>query len=307
MATSAATDTPRSGRPTWTGWPPRGCRFTQYYAWCYCTPSRAALLTGRLPVRSGLNRVLGPKSTGGIPDGETTLAQALKATRLCDDVHRQVAPRTSFPGFLPTRHGFDHYFGIPYSNDMDRAKEGEPPIPLMRDEAIVEQPAVQETLTQAIHRGGPQVHPRPGRRGQAGPAVLPLSALHLPPRPAPRQRRVPGEEPARALRRRRRGARRQRGTDPQGPSRREAGRLDPGGLHQRQRALAGAEAQRRVRRAVPGGEGHELGRGRARAVPGLVARHDRARPRGPGPGQRARPVRHLRRAGRRSAPHRSTL
>ena len=37
-----------------------GVKFTQYYAWCYCTPSRAALLLGRLPVRSGLNRVLGP-------------------------------------------------------------------------------------------------------------------------------------------------------------------------------------------------------------------------------------------------------
>src|SRR5213082_3625081 len=42
-----------------------GMRFTQYYAWCNCSPSRAALLTGRLPVRTGMNRVLGPKSTGG--------------------------------------------------------------------------------------------------------------------------------------------------------------------------------------------------------------------------------------------------
>ncbi len=58
-----------------------GLRFTQFYAWCYCTPSRAALLTGRLPVRSGLNRVLGPRSTGGIPDSEVTLASALKAQR----------------------------------------------------------------------------------------------------------------------------------------------------------------------------------------------------------------------------------
>src|SRR5438105_6204856 len=56
-----------------------GMRFTQFYAAAsICTPSRAALLTGRLPIRSGLNRVLNPKSTGGIPDGETTLAQALK-------------------------------------------------------------------------------------------------------------------------------------------------------------------------------------------------------------------------------------
>jgi arylsulfatase A len=51
------------------------------------------------------------------------------------------------PAYLPTRHGFDHYFGIPYSNDMDVKKSGHPPVPLLRDEAAVEQPAVQETLT----------------------------------------------------------------------------------------------------------------------------------------------------------------
>ena len=123
-----------------------GLRFTQYYAWCYCTPSRAALLTGRLPVRSGLNRVLGPSSTGGISHGEITLGQALKsrgyATMCIGKWHLG-----HHAEFLPTRHGFDQYFGIPYSNDMDRPKQNEPPIPLMRDEATVEQPAVQETLT----------------------------------------------------------------------------------------------------------------------------------------------------------------
>jgi arylsulfatase A-like enzyme len=123
-----------------------GVKFTQYYAWCYCTPSRAALLLGRLPARSGLNRVLGPKSMGGIPDGEITLAQALKArgyATLCiGKWHLGHHPR-----FLPTRHGFDHYLGVPYSNDMDRADQDEPPIPLMRDETVIERPAVQETLT----------------------------------------------------------------------------------------------------------------------------------------------------------------
>src|SRR4051812_33474050 len=55
-----------------------GMKFTQYYGAPVCTPSRAALLTGRLPIRSGLNRVLFPTSTGGIPDDEVTLAEALK-------------------------------------------------------------------------------------------------------------------------------------------------------------------------------------------------------------------------------------
>jgi arylsulfatase A len=123
-----------------------GLKFTQYYGMPVCTPSRAALLTGRLPIRSGLNRVLFPASTGGIPDDELTLAQALKArgyaTMCIGKWHLG-----HLPPYLPTRHGFDHYFGIPYSNDMDVQKSNHPPIPLMRDESIVEQPADQDTLT----------------------------------------------------------------------------------------------------------------------------------------------------------------
>ncbi len=123
-----------------------GMKLTQFYGWAYCSPSRAALLTGRLPIRTGLNRVLFPKSTGGIQDREITLAEALKErgyrTMCIGKWHLGHLPR-----YLPTRHGFDHYFGIPYSNDMDRVKEKEPPIPLMRDETIIEQPAVQDTLT----------------------------------------------------------------------------------------------------------------------------------------------------------------
>jgi arylsulfatase A-like enzyme len=52
-----------------------------------------------------------------------------------------------WPSHLPTRHGFDRWFGLPYSNDMDQPDRGFPPTPLMRDEAIVEQPADQDTLT----------------------------------------------------------------------------------------------------------------------------------------------------------------
>lgn len=123
-----------------------GAKLTQFYAWCYCSPSRAALLTGRLPIRMGMNRVLGPKSTGGIPEAELTIAEALRdrgyATLCVGKWHLGHLAQ-----YLPTRHGFDHYFGIPYSNDMDRANLGEPPIPLMHDEVVIEQPAVQETLT----------------------------------------------------------------------------------------------------------------------------------------------------------------
>ena len=124
----------------------QGIKLSQFYVAHLCTPSRAALLTGRLPIRSGLNVVLFPNSKGGISDSEITLAQALKArgyaTWCIGKWHLG-----HLPAYLPTRHGFDHYFGIPYSNDMDVKKSGYPPIPLLRDEATVEQPAVQDTLT----------------------------------------------------------------------------------------------------------------------------------------------------------------
>jgi len=119
-----------------------GMRFTQFYsAACVCTPSRAALMTGRLPIRSGLSgvrRVLFPKSTGGIPASEITMAEALKprgyASACIGKWHLGHLPQ-----YLPTRNGFDYYFGIPYSNDMS-------PTPLMRNTETIEEPAVQETL-----------------------------------------------------------------------------------------------------------------------------------------------------------------
>jgi arylsulfatase A-like enzyme len=124
----------------------QGIKLTQFYAAHLCTPSRAALLTGRLPIRSGLNQVLFPTSTGGIPNSEITLAEALSArgyaTMCIGKWHLG-----HLPAFLPIRHGFNHYFGIPYSNDMDVTKSGHPSIPLMRNATIVEQPAKQETLT----------------------------------------------------------------------------------------------------------------------------------------------------------------
>ncbi len=121
-----------------------GMKFTQFYsAASVCTPSRAALLTGRLPARSGMcsnrRRVLFPDSLGGLPADEITLAEALKsvgyATACVGKWHLGHLPK-----YLPTRHGFDRYFGIPYSNDMR-------PTPLLRGEDEVEEPADQTTLT----------------------------------------------------------------------------------------------------------------------------------------------------------------
>lgn len=128
-----------------------GIKLTQFYtAASVCTPSRAGLLTGRLPVRSGMagdrSRVLFPNSTGGLPQSEITIAEALKergyATAAIGKWHLG-----HLPEFLPRRHGFDLYYGIPYSNDMESAQRGDPPLPLMRNEEIIEQPADQTTLT----------------------------------------------------------------------------------------------------------------------------------------------------------------
>ncbi|MEE3218621.1 MAG: sulfatase-like hydrolase/transferase, partial [Planctomycetota bacterium] len=97
-----------------------GMKLTQFYSAApVCTPSRAALMTGRLPVRSGMcstkRRVLFPNSKGGLPQDEITIAEVFKsggyATACIGKWHLGHLPQ-----FLPTKHGFDTYFGIPYSN-----------------------------------------------------------------------------------------------------------------------------------------------------------------------------------------------
>ncbi len=95
-----------------------GMRFTQFLsANPVCSPSRAALLTGRYPTRVGVPRVLFPYDKEGMPDGEMTIAQMLKPegykTMCVGKWHLGHNEK-----FLPTNRGFDEYYGIPYSNDM---------------------------------------------------------------------------------------------------------------------------------------------------------------------------------------------
>jgi arylsulfatase A-like enzyme len=134
----------------------QGMKLTQFYvAASVCTPSRAALLTGRYPIRSGMcsdrRRVLFPDSGGGLPASEITIAEALKsvgyATACIGKWHLGHLPQ-----YLPARHGFDSYYGIPYSNDMHSVARGDPPVPLMRNEEIIEQPVDQTTLTKRYTR-----------------------------------------------------------------------------------------------------------------------------------------------------------
>lgn len=126
----------------------QGVRFTQFYAPApTCTPTRAALMTGCYAQRVGLPRVLFPNDHAGLSEHEITIAQLLKergyTTACIGKWHLGHDVK-----FQPTRHGFDLYFGIPYPNDHgpERTKSNHqtepfPPIPLIRNEKIVEQPA----------------------------------------------------------------------------------------------------------------------------------------------------------------------
>ncbi len=157
-----------------------GIRFTDFYAQPFCGPARAALMTGTYPPRNSLMFNHIPRARTGIHPNEVTIAELLRdrgyATAMVGKWHLGDAPE-----FLPTRNGFDSYFGLPYSNDMwpfhpkieRRPDEGErmrytrmrtaytgyaqsdetyppdwfPPLPLIENESVVETNPRQEALT----------------------------------------------------------------------------------------------------------------------------------------------------------------
>lgn len=95
-----------------------GRRFTDFYVTqAVCSASRAGLLTGCYPNRIGINGALGPSSQIGIHADETTIAEMLKARGYATAIYGKWH-LGHLPEFLPQRHGFDDYFGLPYSNDM---------------------------------------------------------------------------------------------------------------------------------------------------------------------------------------------
>jgi arylsulfatase A-like enzyme len=134
-----------------------GMRFTDFYMVApLCSPSRGGMLTGCYPRRIGFGSfdgmgVLFPGQGIGLHPDEITIATLLRgqgyATKMVGKWHCGDQPE-----FLPTRHGFDSYFGLPYSNDMGiQASDAigpMPPLPLLRDEEVIQQQPDQAGLTE---------------------------------------------------------------------------------------------------------------------------------------------------------------
>lgn len=143
-----------------------GRRFTNFHvAQPVCSASRAGLLTGCYPNRIGIHGALGPNAATGIADSETTMAEMFRgkgyATGMAGKWHLGDAPK-----FLPVKHGFDEYLGLPYSNDMwplhplyanlpagsAQRKRGFPDLPLIEDERIIDPEVTGEDQAQLTTR-----------------------------------------------------------------------------------------------------------------------------------------------------------
>jgi len=154
-----------------------GVRFTDFHACdAVCTPSRAGLLTGRYPARMMLDTPLQPGSqplgrramirlgylagrlglidlatrspAGGLHEAEITLAEALSAggyrTGMVGNWH--LGDFSADPRLNPVRHGFDSFFGVPYSNDMH-------PFPLYRNQEVVEPDVPDQSVLTGLYTG----------------------------------------------------------------------------------------------------------------------------------------------------------
>jgi arylsulfatase A-like enzyme len=164
-----------------------GMKLTSFYAAPLCTASRSQLMTGCYAKRVGMPDVLFPVNKTGISPSEKTIADLVKplgyATMIIGKWHLGDQPE-----FLPTRHGFDHYLGLPYSNDMDGGtkpggKNPMPPLPLLRDEKVIAAPADQDKLTELYT--GEAVKFITANKDRPFFLYLPHAAVHVPLHPGP--------------------------------------------------------------------------------------------------------------------------
>ncbi|XP_064404043.1 arylsulfatase A-like [Halichondria panicea] len=161
---------PTSSTPNLDKMASEGLLFTQFYSSSpVCSPSRAALLTGRYQTRNGVwPGVFFSPSVGGLPLNETTIAESLKdvgyKTGVFGKWHLGVGKDNEY---LPTRQGFDTYMGIPFAHDMcpclvcfypkapcfDQCQTGTTPCPLFHNEEIVQQPVDLTEITATLVKG----------------------------------------------------------------------------------------------------------------------------------------------------------
>ncbi len=158
-----------------------GMKLTSFYAAPVCSVSRAQLLTGCYGVRIDVSAVYGPGNPHGLNPSEHTIAERLRelgyATMCIGKWH--VGDQ---PAFLPTKQGFDGYFGIPYSNDMQRKSTvtGEKVTPLLRDDKVVEL-LTDEQQSRIVERYTEEaIRFITGHQDQPFFLYLPHTAIHTP-------------------------------------------------------------------------------------------------------------------------------
>lgn len=154
----------------------QGAKLTNFYVPTpYCAPSRATILTGRYPFRTGV--VFNPAPDAGInevalPHSEITIAEALK-----DAGYSSICIGKWHLGhtlqYLPRRHGFDEYYGILYSNDMR-------PVQLIENEKVVDYPVIQATLTKRYTQRALDFIERSSKRNRPFFLYLPHAMPHKP-------------------------------------------------------------------------------------------------------------------------------
>ncbi len=133
-----------------------GVKLTSFYsAQAVCSASRAGILTGCYPNRIGIHNAMMPDSKKGLHPSETTLAEMLKANGYSTAIFGKWH-LGDHPDFLPTKNGFDEWFGIPYSNDMWPLHPQQGPVfnfgplPLYKNETVMDTLTDQTQLTTQI-------------------------------------------------------------------------------------------------------------------------------------------------------------